>query len=93
MEKLTVSLVAVLHGDAEHLADADTWEAETREELAAKLAAFLRETADEVEAAIATERRCSRELDVELTGYPGEDICDGRIAPETGRCETCGRPA
>lgn len=52
MEKLTVSLVAVLHGDAEHLADADTWEAETREELAAKLAAFLRETADEVEAAI-----------------------------------------
>ena len=48
-EKLTVSMIAVMHGDSEIIAEGETWEAETREELAARLATFLRETADEIE--------------------------------------------
>lgn len=49
MEKLTVSMIAVMHGDSEIITDGETWEAETREELAQRLAAFLRETADELD--------------------------------------------
>lgn len=37
--------------------------------------------------------RCTRELDVELTGAPDEDICLGEIDPHTGRCRTCGMEA
>lgn len=49
MEKMTVSMVAVLHGDSEPLADAETWEADTREELLTRWVAYLHETANEME--------------------------------------------
>lgn len=50
VEKLTVSIIAVMHGDSEIISEGETWEAETREELAQRLAAFLRETADQLDA-------------------------------------------
>lgn len=34
--------------------------------------------------------QCTRELDVELTGAPDEDICRGGVDPGTGKCRTCG---
>jgi hypothetical protein len=40
-----------------------------------------------------TRVRCVRELDVEPTGAPDEDICLGEIDPGTGRCQTCGSAA
>lgn len=50
MEKMTASVFAVVHGDdGEPLAVAETFEAETREELAAEFARTLREIADGVE--------------------------------------------
>ena len=52
MKKLTVSMIAVVHGDSEVITEGETWEAETRDELARRLVNFLRETADEIEAGI-----------------------------------------
>ena len=49
MEKLTVSMIAVMHGDSEIITEGETWEAETREELAEALVTFLRETADKIQ--------------------------------------------
>jgi hypothetical protein len=34
--------------------------------------------------------QCARELDVEPTGAPDEDVCLGDVDPATGRCRTCG---
>lgn len=51
MEKMTVSILSVLHGSDDVLCDAETLQAETREELASTFAAFLRQLADTVEAA------------------------------------------
>jgi hypothetical protein len=52
MEKMTVSMFAVLHGDDEALGETETWGAETREELAHRYVAFLRSVADAIEAEI-----------------------------------------
>lgn len=52
MEKMTVSLFAMLHGDDEALGETETWEAETWEELMARYVAFMRSTADDIEAQI-----------------------------------------
>lgn len=41
MEKLTVSFVAVLHGDEDAIAEAETFEAETKEELLPLLIRFM----------------------------------------------------
>jgi len=49
MEKLTISMVAVMHGDSEVITDGETWEAETRDELSARMVTFLRELADAIE--------------------------------------------
>lgn len=35
--------------------------------------------------------RCTRELAVEPTGAPDEDICLGEVDPDTGRCRRCGK--
>jgi hypothetical protein len=35
--------------------------------------------------------QCTRQLDVEPTGAPDEDVCLGAIDPGTGRCQTCGK--
>jgi hypothetical protein len=37
--------------------------------------------------------RCTRELDVEPTGAPDEDVCLGEIDARTGCCRTCGKEA
>lgn len=34
--------------------------------------------------------QCTRELDVEPTGAPDEDICLGDVDADSGRCRTCG---
>lgn len=34
--------------------------------------------------------QCTRELDVEPTGAPDEDVCLGEVDPDSGRCRTCG---
>lgn len=49
VEKLTVSMVAVMHGDSEIITEGETFEAETREELIDKLAATLRGMADDID--------------------------------------------
>lgn len=48
-EKMTVAVVAVLHGDDKPLAANETWEAGTKQELARRFVKFLRDVADDVE--------------------------------------------
>lgn len=55
MQKMTVSVFAMLHGDDEAMAMTETWEAETRKELGSRYVAFLRSTADEIEEALKLE--------------------------------------
>lgn len=55
MQKMTVSVFAMLHGDDEAMSMTETWEAETREELGSRYVAFLRSTADEIEEALKLE--------------------------------------
>lgn len=57
MEKMTISVFAILHGDTEGMAETETWEAETREELADRYITFLRETAQKIEEAIVKDVR------------------------------------
>jgi hypothetical protein len=47
-KKMTVSILAVLHGDSDPLAVTETLEAETPDELAEEFAKTLREVADGV---------------------------------------------
>ena len=51
MEKLTISLIAVLHGEDEVISEAMTVEAESREELMAGAADALRGLADDIKEA------------------------------------------
>lgn len=77
MEKMTVSMVAVLHGDSEALTDGETWEADTREKLADKYVAFLRALADQIESEVATseqKRERAAQLLREANEQEGYDV-------------------
>lgn len=49
VEKLTLFITAVFHGESEAVIDSETFEAETKEELGEMLVNWMREAADEFE--------------------------------------------